>query len=194
MELGRLKNPISFREMQDVLAGWGVAFAASGPDIRCDKLCSIKHIERHGIYYLTASVDASIFGIEESVIVAECVGPGVSEGNAFLIVEEPQLVFYKLSRFLLDAPTAHAIHPTAIIHPEAEIGAHVALGAYSVIGKCAIGENANIHAHVVIYDNTVIGRNVTVESGTCIGATGVAWAWDKKGGENHSAPDRRGSD
>ncbi len=181
MELGRLKAPISFREIQDVLAGWGVAFAASGPDISCDKLCSIKNIESHGIYYLTASVDARGIGIKESVIVAERVEPGISEGNAFLVVEDPQLVFYKLSRSLLDAPTAHAMHPTAIIHPEAEISANVALGAYSVIGKCAIGENTNIHEHVVIYDNTVIGRNVTIESGTCVGVTGVAWAWDKNG-------------
>jgi UDP-3-O-[3-hydroxymyristoyl] glucosamine N-acyltransferase len=181
MELGRLKNPISFREIQDVLAGWDVAFTASGRDIRCDKLCSIKNIEPHGIYYLTASVDAGSIAIRESVILAECLDPCIPEGNSFLIVEDPQLVFYKLSRFLLDAPAAHAIHPTAIVHPEAEIGANVALGAYSVIGKCAIGKNTNIHAQVVIYDNTVIGRNVTVESGTCIGATGIAWAWDKNG-------------
>lgn len=60
------------------------------------------------------------------------------------------------------------IDPTAIIHPNVKLGKNVKIDAYCIIGygdfgKTAIGDDAHIRSHSVIYSGTKIG------SGFCTG-------------------------
>ncbi|MCY7294313.1 acyl-ACP--UDP-N-acetylglucosamine O-acyltransferase [Alteromonas sp. a30] len=52
------------------------------------------------------------------------------------------------------------IHETAIIHSEAKLGNNVSVGPYTVIGpKVEIGDDCQIHSHVVIKGPSKIGKN-----------------------------------
>jgi UDP-3-O-[3-hydroxymyristoyl] glucosamine N-acyltransferase len=182
MEIGRLKKPISLQELVYQLLDIGINCKTSGKDIQIDKFCSIKRKEDAGLYYLTAAVGSVVSGIKNSIIISNRVIPDSENHNSFLIVDDPQLVYYKLCRIFFKDSQEYHIHPTAIIHPEAKIDPEVSIGPYSIIGKCIINRGTKIHPHVVIYDHSVIGENVTVEAGSYIGATGVAWIPDKNGG------------
>lgn len=55
---------------------------------------------------------------------------------------------------------AQLIHSTAIIHPSAELASDVSVGPYSIIGpNVSIESGTKIHAHVVITENTRIGKH-----------------------------------
>ena len=62
------------------------------------------------------------------------------------------------------------IHPTAILDSSAEIDPDVEIGPYCVIGEnVKIGAGSILHPHVVIEQNTVLGRGCKVFSGAIIG-------------------------
>ena len=96
--------------------------------------------------------------IKNSIIISNQVTPDLENRNSFLIVDEPQAVYYQLCRIFFKDSQEYHIHPTAIIHPEGKIILYVSIGPYSIIGKCIINKGTNIHAHVVIYDHTVLGK------------------------------------
>lgn len=101
-----------------------------------------------------------------------------------VIVEDPQLYFYKLSLdykedYLDNDNLEFNLHYKAYIHKNARIGNNVKIGAGSIIGKCIIEDNVEIHSNVVIYAKTHIGKNCIIESNTTLGCTGAMWVWDK---------------
>ena len=62
------------------------------------------------------------------------------------------------------------IHSTAIIDPTAEIGEDVEIGAYSVIGAhCVVGSGSRIGPHVILEENTLLGKECQVRSGAVLG-------------------------
>ena len=62
------------------------------------------------------------------------------------------------------------IHPTAIIDSSAEIDPDVEIGPYCVVGEnVKIGAGSILHPHVVIEQNTTMGRGCKVFSGAIIG-------------------------
>ena len=181
MDIGRLKKAVSLGELVADLSAAGIDCAVHGADRRIDKFCSLKRLEEEGLYYLTAAVGSKTVAIKNSIIITSQIIPDLEEANSFLVVDEPQVAYYQLCRAFFKESPVRGIHATAVIDPEAVIDPDVYIGPYSIIGKCMISKGAAIHPHVVIYDNSVIGQNVTIEAGSYIGATGVAWIWDKDG-------------
>lgn len=101
-----------------------------------------------------------------------------------IIVEDPQLYFYKLSLdykedYLDNDNLEFNLHYKAYIHKDAQIGNNVKIGAGSIISKCIIEDNVEIHSNVVIYAKSHIKSGSIIESNTTIGGTGVMWVWDQ---------------
>lgn len=90
------------------------------------------------------------------------------------------------------------IHSTAVVHKSARISEAARVGAYAVIhdevqiedgavihegvslGRgVRVGEKSVIHDRCVVYDRCEIGRNVTIHSGTVIGADGFGYVFRK---------------
>lgn len=76
-----------------------------------------------------------------------------------------------------------SIAPSAAIGPKVVIGEGVSIGANTVIGagtcvgdETVIGANCRIAANVSIYHGIVIGDEVTIHSGSVIGADGFGFA------------------
>jgi len=90
-----------------------------------------------------------------------------------IIVDNPQLEFYKLSHTIENEYNFHpngGIYKTGVncsIHPTAVI-------ADGVI----IGDNVTIGPNSVIYAKTKIGNNVRIDSNVTIGTEGMMWVWD----------------
>ncbi|MBX3356250.1 MAG: acyl-ACP--UDP-N-acetylglucosamine O-acyltransferase [Phycisphaeraceae bacterium] len=62
------------------------------------------------------------------------------------------------------------IHPTAIVDPSAEIHDGVAVGPWSVIGpRCVIGAETEVRSHVVIGQNTTLGRGNVIHPFALVG-------------------------
>lgn len=101
-----------------------------------------------------------------------------------IIVEDPQLEFYKLSKsYKKDYLDNENLKWNSIfkcyVHINAQIGDNVKIGAGSIIGNCIIEDNVEIHSNVVIYAKSQIKSGTIIESNTTIGCTGVMWVWDK---------------
>lgn len=95
--------------------------------------------------------------------------------------EHPKLAFIILAQGFAPPPPEARIHPTAIIHPEAVIHPTAAIGPYCVLEKCSVGERTALHSNVVVYSKSRIGAHTTVESNSCIGATGQGFDWGLDG-------------
>lgn len=96
-------------------------------------------------------------------------------------VENPKLVYIHLVTELFVEKPTYEIHPSAVIHTEAKIAKNVHIGPFTYIGKSEIGEGTIIYGNTHIYDQVKIGRNVTIEAGCTIGATGYNFAQDENG-------------
>ncbi len=124
----------------------------------------------------------------------------VPAGTVALCTPEPYVGWAKVSALFFPYPEPLAgihpsavVHPAAIIHPEAEIGpgavigARAEIGAGAIIGALAvigegvmIGADCRIHARAVI-SHAVLGKQVTVYPGACIGQDGFGFAISKAG-------------
>ena len=90
-----------------------------------------------------------------------------------IIVDDPQLYFYKLSHWIEDVYTFHPnggiyhIGKGCDIHPTAVIGDGV-----------IIGDNVTIGPNSVIYSKTEIGSGTRIDANCTIGTEGMMWVWD----------------
>jgi len=96
-------------------------------------------------------------------------------------VGNPRLAFIRFLQRFFTTPPDYDIHPTAIIDARAMVGDNVFIGPYSYIGECQIGERTIIRGNVHIYSKTRIGKRVTIDAGTVIGAEGFGFERNEKG-------------
>ncbi|MBK8956771.1 MAG: UDP-3-O-(3-hydroxymyristoyl)glucosamine N-acyltransferase [Saprospiraceae bacterium] len=105
-----------------------------------------------------------------------------AEGNqTFIFTEAPKETFIQILQKLFVSPPQAMIHPNAIIDPEAKIDNNVSIGAFCLIGKCEIGEGSIIHSHVVVHDQSKIGKRVLIKSHTTIGSDGFGYSKTQEG-------------
>ncbi|MBK6946134.1 MAG: hypothetical protein IPH21_15910 [Flavobacteriales bacterium] len=177
------RNSITIESVLNALELLGVKFTWVGKRREVGKVCSLLAKEPGGLYYFSGTNAADLSGLVESVVICR---PGLvldqtAELSFIEVIEDPQLVFYRLCAHMLGSRPLPGIHPTAIIHVEAKLGEGVHVGPYAVIGSSVIGNDTVIHAHVVVMDDCVIGDRVVIEPNCCIGGNGVAWIWDTDG-------------
>jgi UDP-3-O-[3-hydroxymyristoyl] glucosamine N-acyltransferase len=92
-----------------------------------------------------------------------------------IIVDNPQLEFYKISnlienQYLFDNPNKYKIGNGCNIHRTVVIGNDV-----------VIGNNVTIGPNTVIYSKTIIGDGSRIDANCTIGAEGMMWVWDEYG-------------
>jgi UDP-3-O-[3-hydroxymyristoyl] glucosamine N-acyltransferase len=96
-------------------------------------------------------------------------------------VKDPKLFFSIVANELFVKRKKGFIHPSSVIDPEAVIDPSAYIGPNCTIGKVIIGSNTVIYGNVFLYDRTVIGKNVTINAGTVIGAEGFGYNRNEKG-------------
>ncbi|TDW52281.1 UDP-3-O-[3-hydroxymyristoyl] glucosamine N-acyltransferase [Flavobacterium sp. 270] len=111
------------------------------------------------------SSKASIAVVNEDISIE----PG--DNRAFIKVKNADLAMSQiLALFAPPAPLFHNhIHRTAVIDETAVIGEGARIGANCYIGpKAEIGANATIYPNVTILDESTIGKNTVIWSGTVV--------------------------
>lgn len=101
--------------------------------------------------------------------------------KTLILVDNPRLFFAAFLRVFMTQRPAPQIHPTAIIDPEADLHPSVYIGPYTVVGRSRIGEGSVIQGHVFVYDNCIIGKNVTIFAMCTIGAEGFGFERNPEG-------------
>jgi UDP-3-O-[3-hydroxymyristoyl] glucosamine N-acyltransferase len=110
---------------------------------------------------------------------------------ARIVVAKPQeSLLMLLPRFQRRGTAAPGIHPTAVIGRGARVGSDVSIAAYAVIGEEAqIGDRAVIGAHCAVGAGVEVGAdaqlfpNVTLYSGTRVGARVIVHAGARIGSD-----------
>lgn len=183
---------ISFAELCATLRSLDIGFELHGdPPAAALSFCSLRAPEPRGIYFAEGSA-APPAGLAECVVIAR--NP-IDTAAATVLVENPQVVFYRVMRELFggSAADAGAIHPTAIVDERARVDPTAVIGPYCVVGDAQVGARTKLVSHVVVYDQSEIGNDVTIEPHSVIGATGVAWVWDPATGERVVQPQTGGA-
>ncbi|MGC9385338.1 MAG: UDP-3-O-(3-hydroxymyristoyl)glucosamine N-acyltransferase [Hydrogenovibrio sp.] len=122
-----------------------------------------------------------------------------------LLVDNPYYAYALTAQFLNRLHYTPAVHETAVIDPSVQLGDGIYVGAQAVIGgdvkvgkDCyigagsvieegvEIGDGAYIAPNVTLMKNTLLGREVRLESGCVIGGEGFGFANHE--GEWHHIP------
>jgi len=120
-----------------------------------------------------------------------------------LLVNDPYLAYAKLSK-LFDGQRdlVAGIHPTAVVDDSAQLGLGVSIGPNACIGQgvclgdgvmiganssvganTVIGARSRLYANVSVYHGVIIGDEVTLHSGSVIGADGFGNAHELVDGQ-----------
>lgn len=111
-------------------------------------------------YYQTALNSAA-----SVILINKAVTP--PSGKTLIVLDAPFEAYNKLVRqYRPFSPLNAIISETSFVHPSSIIEPNVILGNHVKIGK-----NCYIQSNVTIRDYTIIGDQVTIESGAVIGAT-----------------------
>ena len=154
------------------------------PHLKIYGVCNIKNGEEGKISFLgNSKYNDFLSTTNSSAIIVKTNHKFKNTEKTLIRVKNPTLGFAKvLEIFDKNKSFKNEINPTAIFDKTVILGKNISLGANVVIGKnCIIGKNSSIKANVTIYDDTVIGESVTIDSGTVIGADGFGWIPDKNG-------------
>jgi UDP-3-O-[3-hydroxymyristoyl] glucosamine N-acyltransferase len=155
------------------------------PNLEISGVCDIKNGQKGKITFLGNLKYLPYFETTDSTAIIVKSNQIFENSDKTLIrVQNPHLGFAKTLEIFQKTPqTLVKIHPTAIFNKTVKIGKNVSVGANVTIGDyTTIGDNSVIKPNVIIYDYSQIGKNVTIDSGTVIGADGFGWVTDN---DNH---------
>ena len=174
---------ISLDSIVSLLGTKKVEFTIEGRAIDINVMAAIGQNVRNALCYYVGFNPDHLIGIQDSIIICR---PGMDlskkEGNTFLLTNHPQLAYYYASSLFMKLPKP-GIHTYTEIDPNAKIGSGISVGPFCHIGNCTIGNGVVIESGVKIHDDTLIGDGVWIQANTDIGAMGVMWARDERGGK-----------
>jgi UDP-3-O-[3-hydroxymyristoyl] glucosamine N-acyltransferase len=136
-------------------------------------LSVLKNATKDTITYYVGSDVNHISHLKDCTVVTKQEFVGL-DNVKFIITDNPQLYFYKLSHQVKDIFTFngnYTVGENCNIHPSSVIGD----GVY-------IKNNVTVGPNTVIYSNTIIEDGVRIDANVTIGTEGMMWVWenDKK--------------
>jgi len=140
------------------------------------RLSSLEDINQAGKNQLTIIGNAKYLAYwknskASAAIISEKLKLEPGAGRALIRVKNADLAMVKmLELFKPDLPWLNDdIHPLAVVHPTAKIGKNVSVGAGCYIGvDVAIGDRTKLYPNVTVLDQTSIGKDTVIWSGTVI--------------------------
>lgn len=133
------------------------------------------------LWYYIGLDPAPVAHLREGMLLCRPGLEGCHPTVTLIMTDDPQLAFYRLSRCFAPPAPAAGVHGTAVVSPAARVHPSATVGPYCVLEECEVGPGAHLVSHVSVYAGSRIGAGTRVESGACIGVTGVVWAWGPDG-------------
>ena len=135
-----------------------------------DKLSILKNAGPNSITYYVGDNPNHISHLKDCKLFCKQSFEGLTNVHQ-VVVEDPQLEFYKLS---------HQIKNEYTFTGRFNHGKNCDIHHTAVIGNgVEIGDNVTIGPNTVIYSKTKIGNNVRIDANCTIGTEGMMWVWDK---------------
>jgi UDP-3-O-[3-hydroxymyristoyl] glucosamine N-acyltransferase len=108
----------------------------------------------------------------------------IANGAAIIECGNPRLAFARcIKAHFSPAARPSGIHASAVVEADAVVDPSAWVGPHCYVGHaCRIGANSRIFPNVTILDGTRIGDNVSINSGTVIGADGYGYERNAQGG------------
>lgn len=204
-------GPFRVREV----AAWtgGAAYGDADLDRQIEDVADLQSAGSGDLTYFAGSEHADAAAASQcgACLTTESLADIAPPSAALLIVEDPQAAFaiaadaFYPSQLKVIQDTARTesgalvdasavvrdgavIESGAVIGPNAEIGGRSRIGAGSVIGPgVSIGEDCIIGANVTI-NVCLVGDNVVVHPGVCIGQDGFGFVFDSVAGRHRKVP------
>lgn len=141
------------------------------------KLSILKNTTDGFVTYYTGDNRNDIFHLKNCILYCKRKFD-ISSDVIQIIVDNPQLEFYKISHLIpneyifdnINTSNKYTIGDGCDIHSSVIIGNGV-----------VIGNNVTIGPNTVIYSKTIIGDAVRIDANCTIGAEGMMWVWDECG-------------
>ncbi len=177
--------PSSISMSQDevirVIEAFGIDFSVEGAVVGELQFSSFRNPRQAGIYF-AQGISNLPAQVRRSLVIVSQFPYAPESHNAYIKVNNPQIIFYKLQRTCTAFEEMRGIHPTAIIHADTQISPDAYIGPFCVVeSDVVIGPNSILDSHVVVKSKSKIGARVRIESHSTIGATGAAWVWEPSG-------------
>jgi UDP-3-O-[3-hydroxymyristoyl] glucosamine N-acyltransferase len=164
-----------------LLEDYKIKFKVSGDNLCINKLAAIGTKINNALCYYVGDNPDSLYDITESVIFCTSgLNLDPFANNAIIFTDNPQRCFY-LASSLFKREFDRTISKKAVIDQEVITGVNTSIGPFCHIEKCKIGDDVIIDSGVKIYQDSILGNNIHIQSNTVIGATGVMWVWDSDG-------------
>ena len=98
------------------------------------------------------------------------------DSKLLILVESPKLAIARIGNTLFKPSQVCGIHLSASIRSSACIHTKSYIGPFCSIGRSEVGEGTVIVGQCYVYDDVEIGKNVTIQPGSVIGASATAGA------------------
>lgn len=173
---------------QDVAAALGDEIAAvRGDALRpIERVSPLSDCSAGALVYIKAT-DAPPAGLEVegvTIICSAAVADRIDDERVTLLLSEtPRLTFMRaLGRFFPPPRPPAGVHPSAVVDAEAAVDPTASIGPNVTIGRgSVVGPRTVLHPNVTVYHGVRIGADVTVHSGTVIGADGFGYERSEDG-------------
>lgn len=175
-------------EVERFLDEAGFLFSSHGRVKGELRLASLRAPVSSAIYYLVKGMNLP-GQVTDSLLLTDTEAFVGVNGNACVVIENPQLAFYKLMRLCFEEEDRSGVHASSIVSTEASISWQSYIGPYCVIeSNVTIDDHVFLDSHVVVKSGTHIKNGTHIESHCTIGATGVAWVWEEDGSDRVIQP------
>lgn len=169
------------KEIEHSLEMAGVSFAVYGRLEGKLRFASLRAPVSSAIYYLARGMKPPS-QVSDSLLLTDAEAFSGVNGNACIVVANPQLAFYKLMRLCFLQDERAGVHDLALVDDAVSVPASSYVGPYCIIeSHVEIEEQVFFESHVVVKSGTRIMSGTYVDSHCNLGATGVAWVWDEDG-------------
>ena len=150
-------------------------------DIELKHIAYYKTAGKNSLSFYVGNDPSEISHLKECVIICSNNIDQCPESTTCIKTQRPQLAFYIIAKEIFESKKAEGIHPTAIISSNSFIHPTASIGPFCIVDDSTIGEGSILHSNIHVKGKSVIGNRTIIESNTCIGSTGVIWAWDNDG-------------
>ncbi|HVP54027.1 MAG TPA: UDP-3-O-(3-hydroxymyristoyl)glucosamine N-acyltransferase [Candidatus Eisenbacteria bacterium] len=184
-------------KLGDIAIALGAVLENGEPETEITGVAGIEEAARGQITFVAnPKYAAAARNTEASAIIVSEEFPAGS--CALLRSKNPYLTFARAIELFYQAPRyAPGIHPSAVIAPTAQIGANAHVGACVVVDDhvaigddavllphvviyrgARIGNNFFAHAHAIVREGCQLGDNVVLQNGAVVGSDGFGFARD----------------